>query len=244
MVCKKGTLKKYLSRASPPYPSGTCKGKKKKGSDGIWYISSPDKRGTYRWKRIPSEKDKKGNVTTTTLRKRTKTKKRMAGLHTYKTHDNGGRPYRVEYNSTHFDIYALSNSEVKEDTLVLHGDYEQIWVGDNLLNDPYYSPKGQGKGNSILIRDYSGKYIFIGHRITLFEIKKDKLVTYYSPIGNNDVPYPYIVGQEYVYFMLENKRVPVEHMDLERDGYVQFYKEIPPNQKKPFRVKVIHTPSY
>lgn len=168
----------------------------------------------------------------------------MAGLHTYKTHDNGGQPYRVEYNSTHFDIYALSNSEIKEDTLVLNGKYEQIWVGDNLLSDPHYSPRGQGKGNSILIRNRSGKYIFIGHRITLFEMSEDQIVTYYSPIGNSDVPYPYAVGQEYVYFMLDNKRVPVEHVDLERDGYTQFYREIPPTQKKPFRVKVIHTPSY
>ena len=38
-VCKKQTLKKYLNRPSPPYPAALCVGKKKKGNDGLMYVS-------------------------------------------------------------------------------------------------------------------------------------------------------------------------------------------------------------
>jgi hypothetical protein len=38
-VCKKQTLKKYLTRPSPPYPAALCVGKKKKGNDGLIYVS-------------------------------------------------------------------------------------------------------------------------------------------------------------------------------------------------------------
>lgn len=40
-ICKKQTLKKYLTRPSPPYPATLCSGKKKKGNDGFMYISKP-----------------------------------------------------------------------------------------------------------------------------------------------------------------------------------------------------------
>lgn len=38
-VCKKQTLKKYLTRPSPPYSATLCVGQKKKGNDGLMYIS-------------------------------------------------------------------------------------------------------------------------------------------------------------------------------------------------------------
>jgi len=38
-VCKKQTLKKYITRSSPPYRASVCVGQKKKGNDGNMYIS-------------------------------------------------------------------------------------------------------------------------------------------------------------------------------------------------------------
>ena len=32
---------------------------------------------------------------------------------------------------------------------------------------------------------------------------EDDVIAYYSPIGQNDVPYPVIIGTKYVYFMLD-----------------------------------------
>jgi hypothetical protein len=40
-ICRKQTLKKYMTRPSPPYRAALCVGQKKKGNDGLTYISKP-----------------------------------------------------------------------------------------------------------------------------------------------------------------------------------------------------------
>lgn len=47
--CKKKTDKKYVTRNSPAYSASDCKTLKKKGNDGSFYISKPDKNGIYKW---------------------------------------------------------------------------------------------------------------------------------------------------------------------------------------------------
>ena len=49
MTCTKKTQTKYITRKSPAYSASDCKSMKKKGNDGNYYISSPDKNGTYKW---------------------------------------------------------------------------------------------------------------------------------------------------------------------------------------------------
>ena len=52
-VCKKQTLKKYLTRPSPPYPASLCAGQKRKGNDGLMYISKPGiNYGSPKWVKI------------------------------------------------------------------------------------------------------------------------------------------------------------------------------------------------
>jgi hypothetical protein len=48
-TCTKKTQSKYITRKSPAYSASDCKAMKKKGNDGNYYISSPDKNGTYKW---------------------------------------------------------------------------------------------------------------------------------------------------------------------------------------------------
>lgn len=40
-ICNKQTLKKYLTRPSPPYRAPLCIGQTKRGNDGNMYISKP-----------------------------------------------------------------------------------------------------------------------------------------------------------------------------------------------------------
>ena len=47
--CIKIKTDKYTFRNSPPYPANKCKSMKKKGSDGKFYLSQPDKNGIYKW---------------------------------------------------------------------------------------------------------------------------------------------------------------------------------------------------
>ena len=77
-------------------------------------------------------------------------------------------------------------------------------------------------GNSILIKERKGKYIYIGERIASFQLQDDDIVEYLSPIGNNDVPYPYAKGIKYTYLMIEKIKIPNEKLH-NSDPYRQYY---------------------
>ena len=46
---------------------------------------------------------------------------------------------------------------------------------------------------------------------------------YASPMGNSDLPYPYILGKTHVYLLLEEKMFPRSAIDAGLDAYAQFY---------------------
>lgn len=49
MPCEKRSTKKYTTRNSPPYPANECKNLTRKGNDGTFYESRPNKNNVYRW---------------------------------------------------------------------------------------------------------------------------------------------------------------------------------------------------
>ena len=49
---KKLTLKKYRNRKSPPYPANDYCNKRKKGNDGLMYISKQNKNKVCSWKKV------------------------------------------------------------------------------------------------------------------------------------------------------------------------------------------------
>ena len=61
--CIKLKTDKYSFRNSPPYPANKCKTMKKKGNDGKYYISQPDKNGTYKWVNANKNKTLKNKAT-------------------------------------------------------------------------------------------------------------------------------------------------------------------------------------
>lgn len=46
------SVKKYRERPSPPFPANDFCGKRKKGNDGTFYVSKPNKNGVCRWIKI------------------------------------------------------------------------------------------------------------------------------------------------------------------------------------------------
>lgn len=127
-----------------------------------------------------------------------------------KYHDNGGRPFLVKDLATEVSVYKQSDE--KSFTQLFNVKYEKIFIGDDM-------DKGQHKGNSILLKLSKHKYMFIGWNISTFKVPKN----YYSPIGNNDVPYPYAIGEKYTYLMLENVYIPTELLDFSDDVYNYYY---------------------
>ena len=248
--CVKLESKKYKSRDSPPYSAMDCKGVKLLGNDGKQYISKADKNGIYKWVKI-AEKAKLSFFKNLDHNKYAYKKSMFAPVnvskflkcispgiikdtankpkHIYEILDNRWTPFLVFDYGDHIDVYNQKyNKETDEYEIqgkIMQTKYINIFVGDNDLKfDDYEMEKGEGRGNSILLQTGKNKYIYIGDGIRSFTTKNsDVIKKYYSPVGNNVVPYPYAVGEKYVYFMLGNVHQPVEDFDLKKDAYMQYY---------------------
>jgi hypothetical protein len=261
MVCKKQNTKKYSKRDSPPYSAQDCKGKQKKGNDGKLYQSEPDKRGIYRWKPISNKTRKNTNSQINTHVK-------VKGEKSYLIHSNGGRPYIVYVSPNKIVIYSrIYNKNIGDydgTKKIIDIKYKKVFIGDNNDNLRHYDAlKGEFPGNTILIHTKNNNYIYIGDEIYSFSLPEDEIIThYYSPVGNNDVPYPFAISNKYTYFMLDSKKLPNELFTLEdknnifyKDRYSQFYgfhlkdekhkkewEKIKEKNSKSFKTKIIHTP--
>ena len=180
----------------PAFHAEDCKGVIKQGRD-MYYISTPDKRGIYKW--VPANQEGKA-------RHLAKTQK-VKGAKTYMIHHNYSVPFIVDVvpgKATVFKTTFEDNKAFEKAAVVKEIAYKKIWIGDNMLGGKYYPKKGVYKGNSILMEIAGGKYVFVGHIMMEFSLQPgDTVVMYNSPVGNNDVPYPSIVGKDFIYFMWE-----------------------------------------
>jgi len=141
----------------------------------------------------------------------------------YLTHDNGGRPFRVDISADGKTVklhqrVKIDYSRYKhakdypEDTY--HDEPAMVWrhvknvfVGDSPKTDMTSFSCGFGpkfRGNSILLHLKGLEYVFIGMNVFQFAAKSP-IVKYVSEVGNNDVPYPYAVDSKgRIYLLIEN----------------------------------------
>lgn len=120
----------------------------------------------------------------------------------YKTHDNGGRPYKcVIYKNNNIEVYCQINNNSDKITYDKKATYKfktkNIFIGKSPFNKMTEFSGGYGAkfdGNSILLNIDDNKYIFIGDKVWSF-VPKGKIVEFISPVGNNDVPYPWAVDE-------------------------------------------------
>jgi hypothetical protein len=207
MSCKELKTKKYQTRKSPAFSAQACKGLTKKGKDGT-YISKADKRGIYKWIRA-------GN----TLRNTQKVHLRKGKV--YDVLDNGARPYRVYVDGSTVSIYiGKQNSDYTY-------DYDKL-VRTIKAKEVHVGGKKSQLGNSILVHVSGNNYLYIGHEIYEFQME-DTVDTYFSIVGNSDVPYPVLLGTENAYFMLDHCYVPRSEFDPKmtkaewEDSYQRYY---------------------
>lgn len=147
----------------------------------------------------------------------------------YFIHDNGATPFMVSIDSkyngvkvfkvSHKELFTHSHKELFTHLVIEYTNVSKIFLGHNLDEND--------KGNSILLRLENDVYIHIGIDIYSFTLpQNDKIITYYSEIGNNDVPYPVAVGEKNAYFMLDyvyiKKSGFPENVDW-KNGYSYFY---------------------
>ena len=196
-------------------------GERRIGNDGNMWEIIKTKNGVKRWNKLgarvsspwvrPSRRSRRRKTRRRRRSKKRKTKKvyrKTSGAQkgrTYSIHDNGGTPFKVVVSGNKVSIYEQHNwkdweSETgKEYTKLIRtfSNVKKIFIGkDRKLGKKF-------DGNSILLQLSRDKYVYIGSWIYEFIAKNDRIVAYYSQVGNSDVPYPVALGEKNAYFMLE-----------------------------------------
>jgi hypothetical protein len=140
----------------------------------------------------------------------------------YYTHDNGGRPFRVDVFKERageflpvlisVQIFSIDEANEEEEVYSRHvktyDNVEKVFVGkhrDISLPTKYFD------GNSLLLKLHGEdkRYVWIGENIYEFSTP-EPITKYNSYVGNNDVPYPVAFSKNYVYFLL----APPKQYDL------------------------------
>lgn len=143
----------------------------------------------------------------------------------YYMHDNGGIPFMVETNKNTVKVYKrLPSDESRysfESTPKLTFKAKKIFIGNSPINSMTKFSGGYGKrfnGNSILLHIDSNNYVFIGENVFSFK-SLAPIGKYVSPVGNNDVPYPYAIDDQNNYYLiisniiLKNPTIPKKYDD-------------------------------
>lgn len=143
----------------------------------------------------------------------------------YLIHDNGGRPFKVTVTG---DTVTVYNAYEQDTLLRTFKSVQRVFIGKSPLNEMTEFSGGYGAefdGNSILLYMGQLKYVYIGSEIYSFRAAKE-IVDYVSPVGNNDVPYPYGIDQAGKYYMMaESVVVTLPPLDKNDDPYTLYYDE-------------------
>lgn len=199
-----------------------------------------------------------------------KIQEKTAYFRRYFTHDNGERPFLVYFRGGHafiykrppFDSKAATDKEYENwekgyakewayTVLVKEFKYEKVFVGESPLNYMTSQSGGHGrefKGNSlvfVLSASQKRKMLFVGDEVYKWSMNVEP-ISYFSPVGNSDVPYPFLKTKKWVLFMLDKVSMPLSlFRDDNDDLYSEFYdlsKSEIKRESKPFKdLEIIHS---
>lgn len=185
----------------------------------------PEGKGYVLLKRSPGKASPRLNKTY-----KNKSKKKMSGAKRYEIHDNFGRPFLVDDFGDRVVVYSqtfnMNTDTYDEPVKLFDKKYKKLFVGDKPMWQVTENWAPGFKGNSLLLEVSDNTYMHIGTEIYEFNpVSGDKIVEYWSEVGNNDVPYPYAVGKTHLYFLIdgEHKSVPIDYFNLNEDIYKQYY---------------------
>jgi len=123
--------------------------------------------------------------------------------------DNYSKPYKVIIGQTNnVQVYKLEDADDEiQYKLILSIQALKVFVGKSPLIPMTEFSGGHGQqfdGNSILLQQSEYSYIWIGEKIISF-LSYFPIVEYISPVGNNQVTYPWAIDEKgWVYLFLCN----------------------------------------
>jgi hypothetical protein len=159
---------------------------------------------------------------------------------TFYTHDNGGRPFRVDISEFgEVTITPTKHAKKPNGKPIVINEPVTIFIGCD-------SPRGQC-GNTILIEREERVYLLVAHDIITEYKTPDRITAYFSIIGNNDVPYPIALSDTTAYFaiegmaMLPRKNLRTRDFVNSTDVYNEFYAKTSNHKKLKYPdAKIIH----
>jgi len=141
---------------------------------------------------------------------------------TYIIHFNGGRPYKVEYSKAKraVKVYAAAADGDDFEKRAAHTFSNIVRVMVGSAGDGSYDWE---RGNTVLVQLNKTDYVHISNTIVKFK-PLSKIKKFASPIGNNDVPYPYAIdtGNRY-YLFAENVMLLQVPENEAHDPYSYYY---------------------
>jgi hypothetical protein len=213
-----------MSTRKSPAESATLYaiGTKKTGLDGNKWIITETKTGVKRWKMFRNqtyrnekkvEKQKKtkeesesdeNEIEEKSLKKMKKEKKSKEKFQRYLIHDNGARPFSVHVSKATVSVFKCFHENdldkcSQEQEILTFKKPIKVWIGIE-PSVPSWN------GNSIIVQINRSDYVYIGNMIFQFQLadKGEKVEKYMSIVGNSDVPYPYLITNKNIYFMVDD----------------------------------------
>lgn len=154
---------------------------------------------------------------------------------TYIIHDNYTRPFKVEIKGNSVLVYTKGDNYLVP---ILNLKARKVFIGKSpetmtTMSGGDYGPEFDG--NTILVNTDNNNYIFIGDSIYSFA-SLDEIVTYISPVGNNDVPYPYGFDKlGNTYYMSERVYLDKKHNVNKEEDVVMYFYSIGDTYAKPMK---------
>lgn len=143
----------------------------------------------------------------------------------YFTRFNYSKPFMVTIEDNIARIYKNTEQDNYEDEPSYIYEFNKLFIGRSLLNEMTTRSGFHGEeydGNTFLLK-MDGYYIYIGDKIVKFTTNTD-IMEFKSPIGLNEVPYPYAIDEDSNYYLfLENVVLSkTDDMDL-FEPYKHYY---------------------
>lgn len=237
-----------MSTRKSPAESATLYaiGTKKKGLDGNQWIITETKNGVKRWKmhrnqtyrnerKVEKKKKESSDEEEKMPKKAKRPVKSAEKFKRYLTHDNGARNLSVHVSKSAVSVFKcdMQNEEeecVEKELILTFKKPLKVWIGIE-PSVPSWN------GNSIVLQISRYEYVFIGDEVYKFQLaeKDEKVKDYFSPVGNSDVPYPYLITNKNVYFMIDNCYASREYYDKEDLYFNEPYEKHYTRDKKDYQ---------
>lgn len=133
----------------------------------------------------------------------------MAETENYYIYDGKKKPFKVLITLNVVKIYRnIINDDVKFEKYPFKTFItENIFIGKSIYGKITIDSGNYGSnynGNTLLLHLGANTYVYIGSEIYIFDSHNDLLITkYHSPIGKNNIPYPYAIDCENNIYLLK-----------------------------------------